>query len=738
MLALSVSARAWPLPSRAAGAAIDLLPWQLAPAMAFFAGHSRRLLLADGVGLGKTIEAGLIVNEVLTRRPWAHVLILTPAGLRAQWCQELASRFGRNAVVADLGWVTQGAQTLPADVNPWTTVPLLVCSWDFAKRGEVLPGPDQQPWDVVVVDEAHALGVGTERATLADTVARRAGGVLLLTATPPDEDPARMQALMALGARPGEASPLVFRRTRAAAAPLVPPRRWKVLRVRPGAEHLHLQDLLDQYTARVERELTGTQEMAVRLALHVMRKRAASSAWALATTAGRRRELLTDASAEPAQLALPLPLDLELELTDAVPDDWLRAPGFGNRRAELAWLARLTDAARTAARSERKLTRLRRLVLRADEPVLAFTEYRDTLLHFAGQLRDLRDVDVLHGALGPSERQQVIERFTRGRTRLLLSTDVASDGLNLHQRCRLVVMLDLPWRAGRLEQRIGRLERLGQRRRVHALALVSDCRLERELLARLRPASRAIDLPGPAPYEADAHLASQSLRAQREALRSLERGSRGHTGQGAQPLLTTVLDRAQGMVDGRRPLVGLLPRRRHRGQWSGMVAIVEGCLTTPDATLVDRAALALHIPVPVPRFRTRAEAVRFVERHLHGLAAHLVASSRTHVTSRWQASAEQWRRFNQVTARSAVDPGRDRREGERPRQPSLFGLYDQRPGARVPVVTRGHTVRNQQCGTATDENTPALEERFSLVLVLVRQGPGTANDLTHCTGSTVS
>lgn len=732
LLALLTTPRAWQTPSRAAAAAIDLLPWQLIPAMSFLAGASRRILIADGVGLGKTIEAGLIIDEVLDRRPWARVLVLTPAGLRVQWREELAARFGRVAVIADLGWLAHETHVLPADVNPWATLPLLICSWDFAKRTEVLPGPDRLTWDLAVIDEVHALGTGTERAALAESVARRARGVILLTATPPDGDPVRTRALMNLGARPGEPPPLVVRRSRASMAPVVPRRRWTVIRVSPGQDHRHLQALLAQYTARVEREGAGPAEAPVRLALHVLRKRAASCAWALATTARRRRELLAQAPSELTQPTLPLVTGPEADLTDEVPDDWLRTPGLGNRRAEIAWLARIEDAARIASRTERKLVVLRRLVTRVREPVLAFTEYRDTLLHLAARLRDLGDVALLHGDLGPGERQRVIESFTRGRVRLLLSTDVASEGLNLHQRCRLVVMLDLPWSPSRLEQRIGRLDRLGQRRRVHAIALVSDSPLEGDLLGRLHATSPATAPSPPIVDDEAATTMGQTLRLLRENLQGLQRDTEGRTDPRAPRLMRDSSDGALGTLDARRLLISLLPRRGDRQDWSGMLVVVEGCLTAADATPIDRSVLGLHVPLPVPHLANRSAMRRFVGRHLECLGPHLIEVSRAHLAPRWRVSKRDWERFTSQLRPSGVPAGEMELDPARGVQPSLFDRYDQRPGSRARTfagtASRWSSARPPDATRASDQ----VHEHLSLAVVLLRQGPGTA----PCSGRT--
>jgi hypothetical protein len=157
--ARSILADALPAPTSlrtAARADFGLLPFQLEPALAITRGLGTRVLIADAVGLGKTVQAALIV---------------CPAGLREQWQQELETRFGLAAAVLDSGVLaTRGAA---AFVNPWTTEAIGVTSIDFIKRAEVLRALEEMVWDVVVFDEAHALSGRSDR-TAAGAVSVRA------------------------------------------------------------------------------------------------------------------------------------------------------------------------------------------------------------------------------------------------------------------------------------------------------------------------------------------------------------------------------------------------------------------------------------------------------------------------------------------------------------------------------------------------------------------------------------
>ena len=148
-------------------------------------------------------------------------------------------------------------------------------------------------------------------------------------------------------------------------------------------------------------------------------------------------------------------------------------------------MQRLIDAARQAQGGERKMHVLRRIVRRVGEPLIIFTEYRDTLDAIQHAIGSLRRITTLHGGQTAHERRQSVDAFTNGAADVLIATDAGSEGLNLQGTCRLVVNLELPWNPIRLEQRIGRVDRIGQARTVHAINLFAEGTAERTVLASL-------------------------------------------------------------------------------------------------------------------------------------------------------------------------------------------------------------------------------------------------------------
>jgi superfamily II DNA or RNA helicase len=486
-------------------ARMDLLPYQIEPALAVVRGRGSRLLLADSVGLGKTIQAGLIVAELLARGHADRVLVVTPSGLRDQWQAELSARFGIAAPVVDFREIRRRSSTVPIGLNPWITTPVAITSIDYVKRPEVLQSVRACRWDVVVVDEAHAAGRDSDRYTAVSTLAAAAAFVVLLTATPHNGDARAFASLCSLGAA-GDPL-LVFRRTKAEVSPGAG-RRVRRLLVRTSAAESRMHAVLAEFTRAVRSEHDFG---AAYLPLSVLHKRAFSSARSLELTVLRRLDALgSEPSGGFRQLVLPLADPGELDAADDAPD-CLAALGLSDPRRERRLLGALRDAARRAAEGETKMSALQRLLRRVAEPIVVFTEFRDTLLHLRSALQE--PALVLHGGLSREERRTALDGFSKGGCRILLATDAAGEGLNLHHRCRLVVNLELPWNPTRLEQRIGRVDRIGQSRTVHAIHLIARDTGESRVLDRLqtRIARAQEDIAAANPVEDEERAVARSV-----------------------------------------------------------------------------------------------------------------------------------------------------------------------------------------------------------------------------------
>jgi superfamily II DNA or RNA helicase len=643
LASLVTAAAPFDVPSTLAAAPVRLLPFQIEPLLCLRSGLAARVLIADRVGLGKTVQAALIARDLLASRRDASVLILAPAGLRDQWIAELRDRAGLRAWLVDADTLRARAASLPPHVNPWRSASIVVSSIDFVKQADVRRGLDPLHWDLLVVDEAHTLTRGTDRLAAADALAQRSDRVVLLTATPHDGRDEAFRALCALG-RIARADVLaVFRRERSVAGPSHR-RVTRRLRVRPRDAERRLHALLERYAQCVWRvEATGDRGPA-RLAMAVLFKRAASSAASLAHSLERRRLLLapdSSASTSPRPAQAPLPLEGD-GAEDAAPEHLLAAPGLEPAH-ERTWLNLLVHAAWTAARDEAKLGALRRLIRRVREPIIVFTEYRDTLTRLEAVLRADAPTATIHGGCTAEVRRAALRAFETGAARVLLATDAASEGLNLQARCRFVVHVELPWSPTRIEQRIGRVDRLGQTRTVHSLHLVAgavEASIEARLAERLRRVHAALDANGDADpamqttwlgaaLASDAATDDSAPSPRLPARRSPSEVGRGE-GQTWPDLrdeaarVASWLERMRALTDQRtrtkrrrqstsRPLVARMrpSRRRRSGLARGALYVYRARVARPDGVLIEHTPIAVRLDNGIVDAATRRAADDF-------------------------------------------------------------------------------------------------------------------------------
>ena len=237
---------------------------------------------------GRPFKPGLIISELLERRPESHVLVVTPAGLRPQWQTELRERFTVEATLLDSTSITRHATQWNG--NPWSIPGVVLTSLDYVKRPEVVRALESLVWDLVVFDEAHALAGRSDRAIAAAMLAQRARTVVLLTATPHSGDDQAFSRLTSLGDFSNRFPLLVFRRTRLDVG-MVTARRTVSIRVRPTPHESEMHRALMSYARLVWTQSSATS--GARLAMTVLTRRACSSAWSLARSVETRLRLLS-------------------------------------------------------------------------------------------------------------------------------------------------------------------------------------------------------------------------------------------------------------------------------------------------------------------------------------------------------------------------------------------------------------------------------------------------------------
>jgi superfamily II DNA or RNA helicase len=668
---------------------LDLKPYQLEPALAMLRDGHPRLLIADEVGLGKTIETGLILRELLHRSYDFRALILTPAGLRQQWRDELTGRFGVETISADAEWLRAIGACLPPGINPWSAPGVYLASFDFVKRPEALRPLEDVRWDLLVVDEAHAASIGTDRRAAIHGIALRSYRIVLLTATPP-ADGVQFKALCGIGATPDDPDIILFKR--ASVGDGRPTRRSILLSVRMRDKDRRVHRMLERYTTLVWRDARRSGNHHSRLLTTTLRKRALSSIASLGASLRRRRDLLA-ACHSPIEHQMMLPLDDQDGGAgdDSVADDLLLAAGLGDAAAEQRWLEALLSAVAAASTTDAKSRALVRLLTRIRQPALVFTEYRDTLETLRQHLTASGlSVCVLHGGLTSEERRQTLDEFGRGDG-TLLATDAAAEGLNLQRACRVVVHYELPWNPSRMLQRAGRVDRIGQHRRVHEIALVASDTAESlvlaplarramgwssgsgsgrmlELLTESRVAELVFDGALPHPTgAASADVAHVRIDVSQDALAEAARHERRSYLCATKPAQIHV--RREGIP------VSVL----RRSSWpEGFVLIFDIKTCAADRSVIERAAAAIHVAVALPGSpRTRRQIKTTTNDLLPALRAAtapaleaLECRQRNALRDRyWQAAARVEHRGN--TVRKAHESVA--------RQLVQAGLFDRRP-----------------------------------------------------------
>jgi SNF2 family DNA or RNA helicase len=532
-----------------------------------------RMILADEVGLGKTIEAGLIIKELRARQLISRVLIVVPASLQLQWQSELRSKFNEHFEVLDsaaLKYLGRGG------ANPWMARPNVICSLPFASNPKRAEQIVEAEWDLVIFDEAHRVRRSRQSAKktrvtlayrLADELKELVNGLLLLTATPMQVDPfelyslielvepgmfptfdaynsrrgflprlnALMKALKAwmtlsgdhqlaavqtngelldeLGISPTNAievlkddhererlmdlliakHPLAAAliRNRKAEVGGFTPRQAKTVPVELDPDELQLYDDVTAYLREGYNRARADKNMALGFVMVTYQKMLASSSHAVRHSFRRRIVKLRDQLSEAASTKPKSPGNERLEelrdaeeATAALVELEYCPVDLDGMQLEIKQLEALVNRLGNVrdSKAAELLSALDAIFEeRPQEKLVVFTQFIETQEFLAAAVRQSGStVSVFNGRMGLDEKEVAVRRF-RERDQILISTEAGGEGRNF-QFCHLMVNYDLPWNPMRVEQRIGRLDRIGQKRPVYIYNLYCQDTVEERVL----------------------------------------------------------------------------------------------------------------------------------------------------------------------------------------------------------------------------------------------------------------
>jgi superfamily II DNA or RNA helicase len=498
---------------------VDPLPHQIALVHRIINSGQTNWLIGDDVGLGKTIEVGLLLVGLERRQNIRRILLVVPSGLTRQWKDEMLLKFDRRFLI-------YGVDFRISDYREWGLFERVIVSLDLAKpRNADDDGADTETsfgmilaagnWDIVVFDEAHRLsrdgrGRSTLRFKLAQALRQKTDALVLLSGTPHQGDTGKFRNLLTL-VRPDLRAAIdqiefnsdvvreiVLRNRKIDAVDLHGNFLFKGLIVRRievshDPDFAVLEAELKTYLRRGYQagdSLGGSEGRAVGFVMTIYRKLASSSVAALHIALKNRLDRINQTVADDPQLVQQADDDGDF---DADEDD-VEAPKRSSRHPffeeEAQLLQDLIAKSALCMRSDRKGAQLvelvKKLVIEEKRKVLIFTEYRATQAYLLYVVKTLTGSlpAMIHGGQTAEEKRAAVRAF-EDQSSVLISTEAGGEGLNLHRDCHVMINYDLPWNPTKIIQRIGRLYRYGQLHKVIVFNFHARDTIDNEIISIL-------------------------------------------------------------------------------------------------------------------------------------------------------------------------------------------------------------------------------------------------------------
>jgi ERCC4-related helicase len=454
--------------------AMDVLPFQLEPALQALEQPRQRILIADAVGLGKTIECGVMLSELIRRGKAKRILVLAVKSMLSQFQKELWARFSIPLVRLDSVGIQRLRNRIPANHNPFYHFDKAIISIDTLKQQSAYRTHlENCRWDVIVIDEAHNValrGSSSLRAKLANLLSTQSDTLLLLSATPHDGRAESFASLMKMLSPtsianekdygPEDIDGLFIRRfkkdVKSQIQAAFPEREIKVSRATATQRE---EEIFDALTDLKFVRLDQQRRSGSMLFKTTLEKTLFSSPWACAQSVKNRiRNLARDHGESHPDIA-------QLENLQKLLD--------GFHKDDFSKYSRLLDLVRNDWGWKPRDPGDRIVIFTESIPTLKFLEK-----HLPGDL-GLRQghLGSLNGTtMGDQEIMQVVEDFGRENAdlRVLVCTEIASEGINLHHYCHRMIHFDVPWSLIRFQQRNGRIDRYGQQHKPLITYLLTD------------------------------------------------------------------------------------------------------------------------------------------------------------------------------------------------------------------------------------------------------------------------
>ena len=481
----------------ARGAAMDPVHYQFEPARQALRQPRQRILIADAVGLGKTLEAGILVSELIARGRGRRILVLAVKSMLTQFQKEFWNRFTIPLTRLDSIGIQRVRSRIPTSHNPFHYYDKAIISIDTLKQdAEYRTYLEQAYWDIIVIDEAHNVadrGAGGSkggishgrtslRSHLARLLARRSDTLIMLSATPHDGRARSFASLMNMLDATAIADPDNYTKEDFSEKGLV------IRRFKKDIRNQVRDAFREREIARRGFPASALEEAAYEALLAVQ---VAPSGSATTSPISKRRDLFL-VTLEKALFSSPVACIASVDQRIRRRERELDAAPNAQVAAEVESLRGLREALAAIGPGDYAKYQALLDAIRDNKPVewnasdprdrlVVFTERIETLKWLRDRLaKDLRlgadRVEILHGGLSDVDQQRVVEDFGNAARplRLLICSDVASEGINLHYQCHRLIHFDMPWSLMVFQQRNGRVDRYGQERTPHIVYLVTE------------------------------------------------------------------------------------------------------------------------------------------------------------------------------------------------------------------------------------------------------------------------